>query len=284
VSTKPTQVTVSGKVTTNLPVPFTISKTANATDLDLISSNLIPDPKSTINYVQWFGEVVNKGTRPACFVEVTVNFKSADGQVVQAMHAYAYGDSYKIASLNDNVLCVSPGKTGVFYSNDLPAAAVDVSLIGVAEVQLRSNVYPEAAPHPANPGLSNLALVKDPEKGDGYWVVMGAMTATQTIYNVAVYAHHRDENGLVLDRSFGGHSDTLLAGTTWDFKTFYYQGTRPASYLLTYDYLLGAKPTASALVLDPSGKATLAADAQKAFRDAQQRIQERAARNDGVPR
>lgn len=277
-NTEPTPVMVSGTVTSNLlGVPFTVTKTASTMDLDLISSNLVPDPTSAINFVEWFGEVRNNGATPVCFVEVTVNFKTADGSGVQAIHSYADGDPYKIASLEGTIPCIPPGKSAPLYDNDLPAAAVDVSLIGVAEASLSApNAHPEAVPHPANPRLAGVTLGRDRKNGDGYWVVTGTLTATETIYNIGLYAYYKDDNGLVLQQAFAGHSDTLNAGASWDFQTFHHQGARPGSYLLTYDFLQGVKPTSAALVLSPPEGDSQADGALAAVRQAWQLTQDRA--------
>ena len=46
---------VPGPTVSNLPqATFTVAKTADAADLDLLSSNLVPDPNSTLNFIQWF--------------------------------------------------------------------------------------------------------------------------------------------------------------------------------------------------------------------------------------
>ena len=271
-------VAVSGTVTYNLPgVPLTVSKDAEVADLDLLSSNLVPDPKSSLNYVQWFGEVRNNGTTPACFVQVTVNFKAADGSIVQAMDGYADGDSYKLPELDTAIPCIPPGKTAAVYDNDLPAAPVNLAAIALVEARLGSlDRYSNAVPHPANPELSALSLVMDPDKGNGYWVVTGTLFPAQTIYNIALVAYYKYTSGLVSQQAHAIHLDTLNAGTSWAFETLYHAGNKPASYLTTYNYLLGAKPASSALVSRPDNDLLEADGASATVRRARQLTLDRA--------
>jgi hypothetical protein len=234
---------VPGPKVSNLPqATFTVAKTADAADLDLLSSNLVPDPNSTLNFIQWFAEAKNNGTTAACFVQITINFKTAGGGCVKAMHAYADSDTHKIDVSDTPIPCIPPGKSGVFYDNDLPAAPVNLASIGRIEAQLTLIPYPGAVLNPSNPTLSSVALVPDPTNGDGYWAIMGTLTATATIYNIGINGYYKNRDGMILDRGPASNLGTVAAGASWAFTTFYYVGAQPSSYLLFVDYLLGAGP------------------------------------------
>jgi hypothetical protein len=65
--------TASPGTLSNTPqAEFWVIESEEAIGLELVASNLLPDPNSTINYVPWFGEVRNNGTQAACYVNATL--------------------------------------------------------------------------------------------------------------------------------------------------------------------------------------------------------------------
>jgi hypothetical protein len=224
---------VPGPTLTNLPqATFFVTATEAAAGLELLSSNLLPDPDSKVNYVQWFGEVRNNGTSPACYLKITLDFRAASDTRVLALGTMATADPHKTARTNSPIPCVPPGKTGAFYANQLSAAPVPLAAIAVVEVELDLSPYPDAVPHPASPTLSGLAIVEDAPGNPGRWVVAGTLTATAPLSGVSLNAYYKDESGLILADGTASSSSSLNAGASWSFKTFYYVGAQPSSYLL----------------------------------------------------
>lgn len=239
----PTPVWAFGATVSNLPAStFTVNKTPEAADLELLSSNLVPNPKSRLNYIEWLGEVRNNGSAPACFVEVRANFITAEGFGVQAMSAYAQGEPYEKASLNSILSCIPPGKTGALWTNDLPPLRPDLSTIDIIEIELSLNQQTDIVPARSAPSLADAAIVQDAKKGVGFWTIAGALTAKETIYNIGVAGYPKDASGLLLMHATDTHLDTLNAGATWEWQASPYAGEQPSSFLVHATYLLGAKP------------------------------------------
>jgi hypothetical protein len=229
---------VHGSTVSNLPATtFNVTTTQDAADLELLSSNLVPDPNSRVNYIQWFGEVRNNGTTPACLVEIRINFITAEGFGVQAMSAYADGEIYQDASLDSLVPCIPPGKTGAFWDNDLPALPPDLSTVDVIEAELQLSARPNAVPAPSAPKLSAMSIGQDASRGAGFWALSGTLTATETIYNISIAGYYKDDNGLIVICAPATNLETVNAGASWKWKAMAYQGAKPASYLVFADYL-----------------------------------------------
>jgi hypothetical protein len=234
---------IYGGSVSNVPVTtFTVNKKPEAADLELLSSNLVPALTSASNYVEWFGEVKNNGTTPACFVEVRANFITADGFGVLALSGYADGSAYKIPSLTSTIPCIPPGQTSAIWSNDALPLPPELATIDIIEVKLSLTTEKDAAPAPSAPVFGNVAIAQDPKKGAGFWTLAGTLTARETIHNVSVKGYPKDGNGLVLEHAYAGHSDTLGAGASWTWQTDAYAGERPSAFLVQVDYQEGAKP------------------------------------------
>ena len=239
----PAPVWTFGSTVSNLPAStFTVHKTPKAADLELLSSNLVPDLKSSVNYIEWLGEVRNNGSTPACFVEIRANFITAEGFGVQAMSSYAQGEPYQKASLGSIISCIPPGKTGAVWTNDLPPLRPDLSTIDIIEIELSLSPQDDIVPAPSAPSFANVDIVEDANKGAGFWSIAGAITAKETIYNIGVAAYPKDASGLLLMHATATHLDTLTAGESWDWQTLAYAGERPSSFLAHATYLLGTKP------------------------------------------
>ncbi|HEX3776951.1 MAG TPA: hypothetical protein VHV51_20905, partial [Polyangiaceae bacterium] len=100
----------------NLPgVDFQVTLTLPGSNLVLVSSNLTLD--TSTNYVEWFAEVRNLGTIPACFVQAEVDFADHTGAIVESLMSFSDGDAYEIGS--DPSLsspCIAPGKSSVIWA------------------------------------------------------------------------------------------------------------------------------------------------------------------------
>ncbi|HVU51770.1 MAG TPA: hypothetical protein VHL80_13835, partial [Polyangia bacterium] len=244
----------SGTIASNLgSTPINVSRTADAASLVLVSSNLVPDPTSTINYVEWFGEIENAGASPACLVKVTLDFQSGAGTSVLMLEGYADSDPYMIGTLDLPSACIPPGRSAGVWSNDLPSAPVKTSSITQVNASISLLASSGAVPHPDAPSVTGAAIAPDTTFGAGNFDVDGTLTAVDTIYNIAYTAYFRGSNGLLVSRGEDVHLDTLLAGSAWPFSAHgesTITGT-PAGFLGSDDFLSGAKTSSSNQVTLP---------------------------------
>ena len=256
-------------------MPIAVSKTADAASIVLLSSNLVPDPMSTINYVEWFGEVKNTGATPACFVKLTLDFQSSAGVSVLMLEGYADGDPYKIGTLDIPSACIPAGHTAGVWSNDLPSAKVVPSSITQVNISVSLLATTGAAPHPSAPTMSGLAIAADTQFGAGNWLLNGTLTAVQTIYNIGVTAYFRGASGLLVAQATDTHLDTLTLGTAWSFSASGEDASMPTGFLVTDDFLPGAKGSLSNEV-PLTGLQLRFRDEISAFRSARQLVRARA--------
>ena len=237
----------------NLPgVDFQITEGSGA-DLELVSSNLTVD--SVTNYVEWFAEVRNNGPKPACFVQVAVDFTTTAGVPIESLNSYAAGDPYEIGSPDSVSTCIGHGASGVVWANDIPNTAPTLADINVAKVKLtQSDLGATAVPHPSTPTLITAAITQHSQLGPGYWSLTGKSSAVATVYNVKADVYLESAAGLIVKNPAAFHLDTLTIGTEWDFETLTgYKGDKPTKYLFFWSFLNGAKGAVQAQSLNVAG-------------------------------
>jgi hypothetical protein len=226
--------------------PITVSKTADAASIVLVSSNLVPDPKSTIDYVDWFGEIRNTGAAPACLVKLDLDFHNGAGASVLKLEAYADADPYEMGAVDLVAGCIPPGHTAGVWSNNLASAPVQTSSIAEVNVGISLLAAPSAVPHPDAPPIAGGAIAPD-AIGAGTWDVDGTLTAIKTIYDIGLTVYLRGANGLLVAHGEDVHPGTLFAGTPWRFSA---RGetmvaSPPTGFLATDDFISGVKASFS---------------------------------------
>jgi hypothetical protein len=232
--------TASPGTLSNTPqAEFWVVESEEAVGLELVSSSLLPDPNSTINYVQWFGEVRNTGSKAACYVYATLDFRTAGGgRRVHAMKGMARAYPHVTSKTSTQIPCIPPGGTAGLYGNDIPAVPVRLEAIGQVEIYFdQSLFYPDAAPSTSTPSVAGVTIVEDTKPGS--WIATGTLTATGAISGVALTVFYKDGAGLILDEGSASRAETLNAGASWVFKTSAYAGERPSEVLLATDFKTG---------------------------------------------
>lgn len=228
-----------GTISNTPQAEFWVVESEEAVGLELVSSNLLPDPKSTINYVQWFGEVRNNGTQAACYVYATLDFRTpGGGKRVQAIKGMARAYPHVATKTSNLIPCIPPGKTAGLYANDIPGAPVRLAAIGQVEIYFDQSLsYPDAAPPASTPTIDGVTIVEDAKPGN--WLATGTLTATAAISSVALTVFYKDAAGLILDDGTASPTGALNAGGSWVFKTSAYVGERPSEVLLATDFKPG---------------------------------------------
>jgi len=247
-------------------VDFQVMQGKPGTALVLVSSNLTVDPQT--NYVEWFAEVRNDGTKPARFVTAQVDFTTSTGTPIESLMSYADADPYQIGTTSTVSTCIGVAKSGVVYANDIPTASVDASAVKAAKVTLSDTDFSDTEqPHPSTPKLTSGAITQHSTLGPGYWSFTGTGNAVATIYNVKAQAYMKSADGLIVAELDAFHMQTWASGTSWSFESITgYKGTKPSGDLFFWSFLDG--PSAAASVAHPSALEVSVSDAY----NAQQRV------------
>jgi hypothetical protein len=231
-------------VRSNTPdATFTQLVTGDVPDLFLLSSNLHQKPSGSQYFLEWYGEVANFGTKPACHVQLDLSFKSSDGTpLIPLRTTFADAEAYQSILI---VPCIPPGKTGGMYTNNFEPALVPLTSIAKVDASLRGNVYPDAVPSPLAPQIASANIID--YYGDGTsWSVAGTMKSTGDIYNILTSVYPINLDGLVVDQLSAVHLDALPQGMSWDFKTLSYDGPKFVKFLVFTDFLEGLGSTYAA--------------------------------------
>ncbi|MGC4087498.1 MAG: hypothetical protein QM756_06330 [Polyangiaceae bacterium] len=232
--------------------------TSGVSTLRLVSSNLTQSTTGSSSFQEWFAEVANDGTSPACFAKAAVTFLSSTNATVIGFTSYADAPPYASASSTLSVPCIPAGKTAGFYSNAL-GAAIDLTSIRSASVQFTtlSGTY---SPHPSTPTMT-AAVTVNSTLGSGYWSVSGNLTAVKSISNIGVTAFPRSSAGLLVDQLTDVNLGSLLAGQVWAYEAEFYKGPQFSTFLESVDFIDGA-----AYRIGPSSEIDQAAAQRDALR------------------
>ena len=233
-STSPT------KTQTNLTAAtVTVQSTAVGAGLQLVSLNLVPDPTSSINYVEWFGEVKNTGSSQVCFPTATFTFSGSNNVVLWTGTTYADTPPYLDSSSTLSMPCLAAGETGAFWDNDLPTSAVLVSAVASLTVTLTGSTYTGVTSFPEQ---MTVAPVSDTIYKDGnHFAMSGSFTPQQTVYNIGIAGYTKAASGLLSGHLTATNLGTVTAGTTWSFTSLTsIQGPQPTKVLAFPDFILGA--------------------------------------------
>jgi len=263
----------TAKPQTNLPTSATVTvqNTTAGQGLQLVSLNLVPDSASTLNYIEWFGEVKNNGSTLLCFPTATFTFTSSAGTVLWTDTTYADAAPYLSSSLTAAVPCLAAGDTGAFWTNDLPASAITVSSVATLTVSLNGSVYSDTLfPHT----LTATPIADTIYRDGNHFAMTGSFTPQQTVYNVRIAGYTKSSSGLLTGHLTATNLGTITAGTAWPFTTgTAVAGPQPVKILAYADFLLGASP--SVIFADQASADAAAAQAdlhasRKTFVDARE--------------
>jgi hypothetical protein len=221
---------------TNLPAnaKTTIQNTSAGTGLQLVSLNLVPDPTSSINYVEWFGEVKNTGNSLVCFPKVTFAFLDTTGQSLWTGTAFADTKPYAESSLSTS--CLASGESGAFWSNDLPSLPLRVSSVGQLTASLDGLVISASQfSYELTTSIVQDSIYVD----NNHWAMSGSFRPSQTVDNVLIAGYTKAASGLLTGRLTATNLDTVAAHTTWTFNTTIgIEGPRPASIIAYPDFII----------------------------------------------
>lgn len=66
------------------------------------------------SWYTYLGEIRNTGTVAACFIKIVLDFKAADGTLIDTDYTYIDGSTLLVGSGIDTDTCLRPGETGAF--------------------------------------------------------------------------------------------------------------------------------------------------------------------------
>lgn len=206
-----------GMVTQTRPAGIEVIDHDPLPSLVVTSLSITQRSSSSLNYVEWHGEVVNVSKIPQCIIQLRGNFQDADGNPIQVLDTFADGPAYELG--DDSKLsasCAAPGERVPFLGNALPDDAIDIDAIAKVVVDILPIGMPKAVVHPLTPEIS--PLTKEYSELDETWAISGTATSTGDIHNVTLTFWGKDGDFVVeSDRVY--HTDDFLDGTTWDFDT-----------------------------------------------------------------
>lgn len=226
-----------------------IKHTAAGAGLRLISLNLVPEPESTLNYIELFGEVKNTGTSLVCFPRINFEFVNTSGTVLWNGTGYADTAPYISSSSTLSTSCLKPGESGAIWSNELPASPITVA--SIAEFTgtldgLATTVTP--FPHTLTTSIVQDTIYVD----NNHWAMSGSFKPSQTVRNIGITGYTKSSSGLLTGRLTATNLDSIAANTAWPFATdLGIEGPKPASLLASVEFILGTELTATAGAMSP---------------------------------
>jgi len=234
--------------TSNLPAVTPTVTDPTGTGLTLVSLDVEASSTATLNYVEWFGEVMNTGTATLCYPTADFTFADGAGTALWTDSTYGYALPYIVPSAVFGAACLAPGETGLFWSNDLPLTAFVVGNVATVTITLGATASPEATRFSQS---LTADFTEDTLYADGsHWLMTGSLTPTQEISNVRIRGFAKNASGLFYDTLEQMNLGTITANTTWTFTTdLSLEGSRPAGVFAVDDFTVGA---ASARVIDDS--------------------------------
>lgn len=259
----------------NLPATATttISSTTVAQGLTLVSMNIVPKPDSTLNYVEWFGEVKNNGTATICFPQAHFSLKSTTGVVLWTDTTYADTLPY-LSTSTLSTPCLAPGESGAFWSNDLPSSLFVVSTVGSLTVDFDGLTVLGATKFTQTLTSS---VVSDNIYMDGnHWGMSGSLNPSQSINNVGISGYTKSSGGLLTGRLSDTNLGTITGSTAWTFGTgLGIEGAKPVAVLTYDDFIVGSSTSGASLSLPP----LVVTNPQQAALEAASRVAKEATRD-----
>ncbi|HWZ92688.1 MAG TPA: hypothetical protein VNW92_27670 [Polyangiaceae bacterium] len=185
--------------------------------LVLLSSQVRQKIGSSLNYVDWFGELLNNSQGTRCFIKLDADFQNSSGVSVEKLTTYVSTAPYKVTGTSLSATCLAPGEKGIVWGNDLPSPAIDLAAISTLDVTLSSLEVDTAVPHPLAPKVGTLQKTYDSLGMD--WTVSGSATAASSpIYNIDV-TFWAKSGAFYVDNQDVFHLDDFLPGSVWSFDT-----------------------------------------------------------------
>ncbi|HEY5955810.1 MAG TPA: hypothetical protein VIV60_04620 [Polyangiaceae bacterium] len=238
-------------VQTNLPATArtSVQATAVGTKLSLMSLNVVPDPKSTINYIEFFGELKNTGSSLVCFPKIQFQFTAASGTVLWSDIAYADTAPYVTTSSTVSASCLEPGESGALWSNELPAAPISVSSIAALTVSLDGlDTTATRVPHTLTVSIVEDTIYVD----NNHWAMSGSFKSSQAVRNIMISGFTKANSGLLTGRLSATNLGSVAANTAWPFATdLGVAGPKPIAILAYASLILGTSTSGVASSMSP---------------------------------
>jgi hypothetical protein len=197
-------------------IELELDAAAQAAGFTVSTTSITQETTSTLNYVEWLGELVNGSDETQCLIAVTGDFQTATGSTVIKFDTYAYGAAYDLGTLDSSSPCVPAGGRVPLWSNDLPDVAIAIGSIKKLVVSVDPLPSPDAVLHPSTPSLAPVTKTYS----DTYdaWQIASSATATADIYNVSITFWGKT-GGFFVDSEKDFHLENFLTGQTWAIDT-----------------------------------------------------------------
>jgi hypothetical protein len=225
--------------TSNTPSATFTNTSTGSTGLVLVSLNFEQSPSAGQEFQEWYAEIGNSGSGPACFVQLQVNYLDSSGNTLATFNSYADGNEYQPPGQTTGTMsnCFAQGTSAGLYDNNFAASSVDLLAVAKVTYSFTQLASPGIEPAPGAPVVESSMLTQG---GASSWAVTGNILAPTTVYNLETIVYGVGPDGLIATRGEAINLKTLTQGSTWPYTAQPIAMPIVSRYLQNLTYLNGA--------------------------------------------